>query len=164
MMECIPQNKATTSCCRCLKRHRSAARPPDQQDVRGPIDKGRVRGEAVLEPGEYADQRLIARQRLGVPARIGAETAVEQVEPAQRIDGEGLLHQGFEFSRREQMRWEIELLAVQQFDLEAIEIIVLPEGAGMVEGIDVSRRHRADGPHGGDEGARVTRASSSMTA
>src|SRR5262249_16954838 len=122
-----------------------------QQQVVRPVDEVPVPGSALLELGELAHERCVMQQRGGVPANVGREPAMEDVEAAQILDAEMRCETLAELVCNEQVEAQREGAAIVQLDLAAVRAMIQTDMACLLERIDEDRRRAADGTDSGDE-------------
>ena len=122
-----------------------------EQQMSGALDESGPRRIGLLELLQLVGKLIVDRQGGRIPTRIRREATVEQVEPAYLFDIELLDKIALQFGRRKEVKTEIDVPAIMQFDFAPISAVVVSELARLFERIYENTRGTAGRAHRGDE-------------
>ena len=105
----------------------------------GAVDQMAVMRVSLFETGKLGFQLGVDGERRGIPAAVGGEPAVEDVEAGEVLDREMLAHELAQLIGREEMRIHLHAAAIGELDGEAVVRVILAEGARFLDRV----RHRS---------------------
>src|ERR1700676_2287174 len=115
--------------------------------MRRPIHQARVPRIDILQSSQPSQEPFVDQNGCRVPAGVGHEPAVEDVEAAQILDGKMAAEAIAQLTRGKQAKAQGNAVAIAKLDLALVNVMIELEMARLVDRVDKDCRGAADGAH-----------------